>query len=197
MTQMYVIGEDSLCCALGARLVTDVLMWSLPASPVNTSGVTKLIASLPRYRNLPQLHPVLCVADTDGKCALHLVTTWLPNPVAGFFLRLAVREAESWLLADADAFADFFQVSLNSIPRRPEELPDPKGKIVNLACKSKRREIRQEVVSAFDRSKPGAGYNLHLGAFASQQWNARRAAENSPSLSRALRRLGELGAHHG
>ncbi len=63
---------------------------------------------------------------------------------------------------------------------------------MRLAGKARHRPIRQEMVSLLDQNKPGVGYNMHLCAFAAQHWSPLRAAERSPSLARALRRLQEL-----
>jgi hypothetical protein len=42
MKQILVVGEDPLTCALGERLVAELLPeWSVPFSPINTKGITK------------------------------------------------------------------------------------------------------------------------------------------------------------
>jgi len=195
MSQMYVIGEDAISCALGKRLVTDVLGWALAQPAVNTQGITKLVKALPRYARLASQHPVLCVADTDGKCAADLVSLWLPAFASPrFLLRLAVIEAEGWLLADQEGFSEFFKLSAAKVPRSPDIIPDAKRKLLDLARSSGKRAIRSEVVSSLDSSKPGNGYSLHLCDFAVNHWNPSRAAQRSPSLARAINRLTDLNA---
>lgn len=194
MGQMFVVGEDGLSCTLGIRLVGGVLGWSLAQPAVDTKGVTKLVAALPRYAQLARLAPVLCIADTDGKCAVNLIRDWTPTHAPDdLILRLAVAEAESWLLADAVEFADFLGVPERRLPDRPDELADPKGALLKLARSSRRRIIRQEVVSAANPAKQGVGYNAHLREFVAHRWQPRRAANHSPSLARAVQRLGALG----
>lgn len=193
MGQIYVIGEDALSCALGARLITEVLGWSLAQPAVNTKGVTQLRRSIARYTGLACIHPVLCLADTDRGCALKLRQEWLPDAVSDqFLLRLAVTESESWVMADREALANFFDVAMRLVPDRPDEELDAKRTILNLARRSSRRNIRQELVSALDANKPGTGYNLHLCEFVNGYWRPDKAIENSPSLARAVRRLTEL-----
>jgi hypothetical protein len=195
MSRILVVGEDSLCCALGERLVQACLpRWKLPLPPIDTKGVTKLQAALPRYiEHATHVQPVLCVADTDGSCAAGLVQAWLPRKSCDrLLLRLAVTEAEGWALADASAFAGAFAVPLNKIPRSPDDIRDAKGTVLTLARRSKKRSIRDEVVSSADPSKPGAGYNLHLCSFVRNHWNVREAAQRSPSLQRAVQRLAAL-----
>jgi hypothetical protein len=198
MSRILVVGEDALCCALGERLVAACLPgWQLAQTSIDTKGVTKLQPSLPRYLDLARnLHPVLCIADTDGQCAVEWLGRWLPQAHDSLVMRLAITEAESWVLADRQGFAQTLEVPLNKLPQCPDEESDPKRLILTLVKKSKIRLFRDEVVSSNDPSKPGTGYNLHLGAFVRSRWNARRAAQHSPSLARAVNRLERLGVEH-
>jgi hypothetical protein len=118
---------------------------------------------------------------------------WLPHGAVGrFVIRLAVPEAESWLLADRDAVSQFIGVPVGRIPFHPDTLADAKQTVLQLARQSKVREIRSEIVSTLNSRTPGTGYNTHLCKFVKQHWCAARAAEHSPSLSKALRRLAEF-----
>lgn len=198
MSRILVVGEDALSAALGERLVAAGLPgWAMPLPAINTGGVTKLVKALPRYVEQSRyVQPVLCVADTDGSCAVTLLGKWLPRGAPEHFvLRLAVSEVESWILADRSALADHFKIPSARIPTLPDELADPKRELLHLARRSGRRLIRQEVVSAQDASKPGPGYNLHLRDFVARHWDAGRAAGYSPSLARALARVAALGNH--
>lgn len=180
-----------LCCALGEQLVRAALpTWSFARDSINTAGVTKLVAALPRLANLARnLYPVLCVADTDGNCVRHLLSKWLPvSPPSTFALRLAVNEAESWLLGDRKAIAKFLDIPLAKIPSQPETLSDPKTVLLQLARRSRSRTLRSEMINR-DGTKPGAGYVLHLSEFARTSWSAARAAEGCPSLRRAMQNL--------
>ncbi|NCN72048.1 MAG: DUF4276 family protein [Rhodoferax sp.] len=195
MKRILVVGEDALCCALGERLVAAGLPgWQLARPSIDTKGVTKLVPALMRYvEQAKHVQPVLCIADTDGKCAVTLCRAWLPeNRHDRFVLRLAHTEAESWLLADREGFAKALAVPLNKLPQNPDEESDPKRLVLSLVRRSKDRLFRNEVISAVDPSKPGTGYNLHLGSFVRTQWNARRGAQCSPSLTRALKRVQAL-----
>jgi hypothetical protein len=198
MRRILIVGEDSLCCALGERLVASCLpSWKLAGPAIDTRGITKLLPALPRYaQQARHVQPVLCIADTDGQCAVDLRARWLPVPTEHrmLLLRLAVTEAESWLIADREGAAQALAIPLTRLPHRPDEEPDPKGLILTLAARSKKRAIREEVVSTGNRNKPGSGYNLHLSTFVRSHWDARRAALVSPSLARAVKRIGELKA---
>lgn len=190
------IGEDKITCALGMKLVSHALpSWSLATGEaINTGGVTKLVPNLPRYvLQAEHVQPVLCIADTDGECPVTLLTSWLPrNAGSKFLLRLAVTEGESWVLSDRLGTAEFFGLAQKSIPRQPDSLVDPKREVLRLARSSRVRVLRQEVVSLQDPNKPGVGYNLHMSRFVAEKWNVGRAADESPSLRRAVARLAEL-----
>jgi len=189
MSQILVIGEDKLCCTLGERLVAAALpTWKLAAPPIDTGGITKLVPNLPRYiQQATHVQPVLCIADTDNKCAKKLLSAWRPSHTPNsFLLRLAVTEAESWVLADRRGFADIFRVAMNKLPANLDDEQDPKRLILSLIANSKKRLFRDDMISQSDRSKPGAGYNFHLSTFVRSHWDIQRATEHSPSLRRAL-----------
>lgn len=195
MSQVLVVGEDSLCCALGEKLVKVALpRWRLAGPLVNTKGVTKLVASMWRYAEQARyVQPVLCIADTDGQCAVDLLHTWLPpGDVSSFLLRLAVTEAESWVLADRSGFASTFQIPANKLPTAPDDVADPKRLLLSVMAKSKKRVFRDEMIAQTDASKPGSGYNLHLCDFVRSRWDVEQARAFSPSLNRAYARIQRL-----
>lgn len=195
MKRMLVVGEDELSCSLGQQLVAQLLPdWTLSRAPINKRGVTKLIPELPRFVEQSRFQPVLCVADTDRMCPVQWLKKWSPRHFPErFFLRLAVPEAESWVLADRQGVSEFFKVSTAQINPNPEQLEDPKREVLRLARKSKVRQIRDEMVSVTDINRVGSGYNTHLSALVRENWRAMRASERSSSLERAIRRLTEFG----
>lgn len=195
MTRILVVGEDGLCCALGERLVGEALPnWSLSKEPINTGGITKLIPSLGRYAQQAQyVQPVLCVADTDGECAVKLRKNWLPvGAPAEFVLRLAVSEAESWLLADRLAIAQFFGIDPSNVRDDPDSLQDAKLEMLRLARRAS-GSLRREMVSDIDPQRPGTGYNTHLRRFVLNHWRPSEAKTRSESLARALVSVAQLG----
>jgi hypothetical protein len=196
MSSLVLVGEDDLCCALGERLIAETLPdWTLAVAPINKRGVSKLKADLPRYvQQALHVQPVLCVADTDGACAVTLCQEWLPHAVPqGFLLRLAVTESEAWVMADRSAFASALGVSVASVPRDPETLLDAKREVLGLAARSSKRRVKEEMLSMQDINKPGTGYNKHLCTFVRQGWRAAIAREASASLDRAILALERLG----
>lgn len=186
-----VVGEDSLCCSLGERLVSSFLPeWRLAGPSIDTKGRTKLAPKMVSYlEQARHVQPVLCIADTDGECPALLHRSWLCRPIDQLLLRFAVVEAESWLLADRKGLADALKVPLSGIPREPDAEGDPKRVILNLSRKSTNRTVREELVSPSNPSRAGTGYGFHLSQFVRHKWNPVVAAEASPSLARAIRRL--------
>lgn len=193
MEHIQLIGEDRLCCALGKKLINEVLGWPLASEPIDTQGITKLRASIGRYREVAKRFPVLCIADVDRGCAVRISDELRGTlPPAGFMLRLAVREAESWVLADGDRLAEFFGISPARVPLRPDDELDPKLSVLGLARHAKVGCLRREMISEFNANKPGSGYNFHLSKFVDTHWSPVRAAANSPSLARAVEKLEAL-----
>lgn len=192
MNDLLIVGEDALCCSLGERIVGEAMPgWRVHGQPFSTGGVTKLWAALPRYvEQARHVRPVVCIADTDNGCPVDLKVQHLPpGSPPGFFLRLAVPEAECWVLADRMAVASYLQISAQSIANAPEQLADAKQEVLRLAKKSKVRQFREEMVSGGNPLKQGAGYNVHLRGLVRSAWSPGRAAENSPSLQRTMAKL--------
>lgn len=195
MKRILIVGEDTLCCALGERLVAQALPgWTIAGPPIDTKGITRLVANLPRYaRQARDLWPVLCIGDSDGQCVKRLLAKWRPKEAPdGFMLRLAVAEAESWLLADRHGFAKGLGVPLNKLPHSADALADPKLALLGLIARSSKRAFRDEIVSQRDPTRRGVGYNVHLSAFVRAHWDACRGSECSSSLARAWLRVRAL-----
>ena len=132
--------------------------------------------------------PILVLTDLDrGKCAPLLIAEWLPNPKHNnLIFRVAVREIESWLLADRDNVAKFLGVSLSDLPLNPDEILDPKKLVINIAKKSRKRNVRKAIVPARkSTAKIGPDYNGMLSFFVQSDWSLNNAIKFSPSLSRA------------
>ena len=133
------------------------------------------------------------------------IKTLLPelasDPVAADELRrecfrLAVHAAESWLLADAANLAAFLGVSIARLPGDPDRLPDPKGTLVALACHSRKRIVREDMVPRRgSRTRVGPGYASRIMEFAGNDWQPKTAARNSASLAGCLAALRQWRRH--
>lgn len=143
------------------------------------------------WNNAARGQPFIVLTDLDTMtCPSELINQWLSSPRhPNLLFRVAVREVESWLLADRKHIAEFLGIPASRVPLVPDGLGDPKGTIVVLAQKS-RKDIRSRLVPRRDSTaKQGPDYNACLGQFVTSAWDVKSASENSPSLARTLDRL--------
>jgi hypothetical protein len=107
--------------------------------------------------------------------------------------RVAVRQVESWLLADRERLAKFLAVSTAKIPPVPEAINNPKNTVIELARQSRRREIREDMVPRPGSARAvGPAYTARLIEFViggERGWRPDVAARHSESLNRSLRCL--------
>lgn len=190
---MIVAVEDVLSEAVVRKLVGEVRP-DLSISIVMRKNGRGYIQSRARDLNrTARSFPVLILADLDRPepCPADLIQGWLAAPpAANLLFRVAVMEIESWIMADREAFAGFLGVPSHRIPLNTDAIAQPKELIVSLARKSRRKDIREDLVPAAGGTAIiGPGFNPRLGAFVATQWNAETAAHASSSLRRAADRL--------
>jgi hypothetical protein len=136
--------------------------------------------------------PILLLTDLDQHpCPSDLIRDWLDNePHANLLFRIAVREIESWLLADREGFANFLRISAANIPLQPDQVPDPKRTLVNLARRSRSRTLRESIAPRVGSTAvQGPDYNGCLIEFVRNQWSREAAVERSPSLKRTWEKM--------
>jgi hypothetical protein len=132
------------------------------------------------------------ITDLDTyPCPAALIEEWIPRyRHANLLLRVAVREVESWVLADPANLSVFLRVNSSTIPRNPDSLPDPKAVLVDAASRSRSREIRSRVAPRRgSTAKQGPDYNACLIQFVYGAWSIDTAMAASPSLERTVTRL--------
>ncbi len=164
------------------------------------SGFGYLRKNLRAFNQASRKTPFLVLTDLDAAaCAPTLMAEWkLEDPHPHLLFRIAVREVESWVLADRGAFAAFFGIVQQRIPQMPDALDDPKQALLGLVAACKTRELRDAVVRHNGRRlHVGRDYNGTLGAFVWSRWNSLRAARNSDSLKRTLQALDKLAERQG
>ena len=155
-------------------------------------GKTHLRQKIQGYNNAARFSSWMVLVDLDHEedCAPRMKENWLSDPAENLCFRVAVREVEAWLLADADTLASYLSVARSRMPSDPEHLPDPKRTIVNLARRSRRREIREGLVPRMEsRREVGPTYTSQLVEYVKSDWRPDLAAQRSESLLRAIRCL--------
>ena len=141
--------------------------------------------------------PVLALRDLDqdAPCPGELVARILPNRNSRLLLRICIRESETWLMADAAAYAKFCGLKETQIPKKLEDIADPKQLILNWANTGQASKLKRHVD---ERRKIGVPNVALLGEwhaeFAANHWDPIKAAKSgrSASLTKALTRLREL-----
>lgn len=144
------------------------------------------------FNNAAQGTPFVVLTDLNHyECAPLLVQEWLPLPRhPNLIFRVAVREVEAWVMADRSQFARFLRIRESSVPTAVEELGDAKKALLDLGAKSPNRKLRRDLCPPPGSLRvQGPDYNGRLGAFVAQRWAPANAANNSPSLARALEKL--------
>lgn len=155
-------------------------------------GFGYLKNTAPGWNRAARSVPFLLLTDLDScPCPSELMGDWLNQPRHhNFIFRIAVREVETWILADIQNFANFIGLSVAKLPQSPELLSDPKKVLVELAAKSKKKAIRTRLApKPGSTAKQGPEYNQCLGEFVINHWNPQSASANSPSLARCIRAL--------
>ena len=130
--------------------------------------------------------------DSPQNCPPQLIQSWVKAPLnSGFFLRVAVMEIESWIMADRSALAEFLSIPEHRIPSNTDDIDNPKEFLVSLAGRSKRKRLRDQLVPApgATTAKVGPEYNSRFSEFVQVHWDLERAAVASPSLKRTLDRI--------
>jgi hypothetical protein len=162
------------------------------------NGKSTVLRRLRGYNHAARFSPwvVLIDLDEDAQCAPPYRAAVLPHTASLMCFRIAVREIEAWLLADPGRLAEFLGVTASRVPTHPESIQDPKRTMVDLARRSRRRDIREDMVP-----RPGSGravgpaYTSRLIEFVADSprgWRPEVAARSSNSLERCLACLRRL-----
>jgi hypothetical protein len=195
--KIAVVAEDQLTQAVLHKCISEVLPTYSVARTDVKGGRGNVQRELAAYAALAQVMPVLIGVDLDSDdCAPTLLGGWgrLP-PKAGLLLRVAVREIEAWVLADQKRVASFIGAAPKDVPKRPDQLTDPKRSLLELARTHAASELKADLVPRnYDALYPriGRAYNLRLCELVEKKWRPHVAREKSESLERALVALEQL-----
>ncbi|MBN2208807.1 MAG: DUF4276 family protein [Candidatus Coatesbacteria bacterium] len=152
-------------------------------------GFSYLKKRIGRFNNAAKGTPFIVLTDLDrAECAPALVKDWLKAPKHhNLIFRVAVKEVESWIIADRSALASFLGIKREVVPEMPDKLDDPKEALVGLARKSRKTDLRDAIVpTQGSKVKRGPDYNATVGRFVKNCWDAKAAMKASPSLRRTF-----------
>lgn len=128
--------------------------------------------------------------DSGIACAPDVVRDWVPHRKRGMIFRVVVREIESWILADRFGIAAFLSVAEHRVPLNPENEPDPKLALVNLARRSRRKTLKNAIIPENGMSGvTGRLYTTEVRRFVFDHWSVPNAMMNAPSLRKCVERL--------
>lgn len=184
--------EDALTESLTLKILKAIPTEYATRTIYNRGGYGYLKRTINGFNNAAKGTPFLVGTDLDRyDCPPALISDWLTHPQHhNLLIRVAVREAEAWVLADRDNFANFLGIRSVAIPDDVETLPDPKAALIQLARKARKKKLRDDICPPLNStSRVGPNYNARLGGFVIESWNPAIARLSSPSLDRAMNRL--------
>ena len=194
MHHINLIYEDDLSEAVMTKLLMCCDDEFLIHNTYSGHGFGYLKSNIKGFNQASNVLPHFMLTDLDNfECPPQLINEWIDFPVhPKFIFRIAVREVEAWLLADVEGLSNFFKVSSAIFPQQPENEDDPKGKLIQIAKRSRIRSIREDIVPINENAAIGPNYNGRLTEFVYNIWNIKLAMERSKSLKRTFLKLESL-----
>lgn len=186
-----VVAEDLLTQAVLHKCIAEYLPeHSIVRSEVK-GGRGNVQRQLRAYAALAARIPVLIGVDLDGDgCAPGLLASWAMSysPDPRLLIRVAVREVESWVLADRKQIARLIRAQSDDITRDPDALDDPKLFFLTLARATPDMELKSDLVPRNFGIHPriGPAYNPRMCKFVQEKWRPHVAERRSKSLARTL-----------
>lgn len=193
MIPIAVATEDELSEAIALRLISEVQQPHEVTHKLRRGGFGYLRSKMDSWCQMAEHQVMMVLTDLDrANCLVEFRDQWLadrPLP-ASLVFRIAVREVESWVLADHQAMRELVGKK-GVLPPQPDVLPDPKQALLALG-KTAPKSVRNDLIKTIDgQLHQGVGYNARLTYWINTVWNPERAAERSPSLARARIRIQE------
>ena len=194
---IYVVSEDLLGRHVAEKIIKNCRPDFKPYPIGACRGKSSVLKKLPDYNKSADKMIFFVVVDLDNeRCVVDFIKQYVRRmPLnKGLLFRIAVREIESWLLADRTGFCKRFKIPKQKLPKNPDSLEDPKRFLVNIIrqyCKD--RNYRENIVpQKTTGALVGPAYNPSLIQFIENDWNIERAGQSSSSLKRAVKALKNL-----
>lgn len=204
MADIIIAGEDTVTREIIKRLI-EYAGLNINISREEPIRGGKILESLPKYNILGL--PVIALIDLDdADCPVSLLNNiFHQTPINNnLLLRIAVDEAESWLMADKEGFSQYLSIPFDKIPAnksldskndRNIELRFPYKPSLylmrELASISSNTELKKQLTPK-EGAKKGPEYNTAITPFIREKWDIKNAMRNSYSLQKAIQRIGEF-----
>jgi len=176
--------EDALSEAIARKILSQSGQLYEVGVCYNRGGAGYLKKMIKPFNHAAKGIPYFVLTDLDQvECPPVLIADWLPNPRHhNLLFRVAVREVEAWVLAHRNAIAKFLSIREELIPQNVDEIIDPKQFLVNLARKSRNRNIRESIVPVpKSTAQVGRDYNGQMVYFVEKYWQLLEAKVHSPA----------------
>jgi hypothetical protein len=189
--RLGLVAEDKLTQAILRKCVAHYLPNHQVVRSDVEGGRGNVQRKLKAYAALARTLPVVVCVDLDSdECPPSLLKSWEPHfsRAPALLLRIAVREVESWVLADRKRFAQFIDAQSDDITNNPDSLDDPKRYLLELTRATAKPELKNDLLPRNFNKHPriGPAYNLRMCEFVQKKWRPHVAAERSESLARAV-----------
>src|SRR5712692_6857595 len=124
--------EDALTESLALKILRTIPIEYATRTVYNRGGNGYLKRTIDGFNNAAKGVPFLVGTDLDRyECPSALIDDWLTHPKHhNLLIRVAVQEAEAWVLADRDSFANFIGINVTRVPDDVEALPNPKEALI-------------------------------------------------------------------
>ncbi|WP_353144322.1 DUF4276 family protein [Acinetobacter pragensis] len=190
MAHFFLACEDQLSSSFCLQLIQNYFPSSTYNPIIVTGGTGELRKKVQAFANISKIpeKATLILTDLDQCQSVEsLIEEWKEGKEYSdtFFIYVAVREIESWVLADADAFSQWSGIPKSKIPQNPDNEQDVKQTLLNIVKKYGSTSIKNDLlpVKGAVTSRVGIAYNSSLVSFVSNYWSIQRAKLNSPSLN--------------
>lgn len=190
MIDIAIATEDFLSEAVIIKIIRSIDKFNISLS-LGREGCGYLTKKINNFNKMAERQKVLVVLDLDNNNSpdeyIRDITRNENVIHENLLFSIPVKEIESWILADKQGISSFLDIPEARIDRNPDELMDPKEKIISLA-RTCRNRVAKDGIPPKPRaiSKVGLSYNTLLIDFVNNHWSIERAAVNSPSLNRTL-----------
>ena len=208
MTEVFIVGEDPVTQEILRRLIKDYAPNLVVKNTLPARG-SEIKSKMENFNKFSQSYPVILLSDLDTDDCAPLakanLTKKMSKQNANFIINIAVDEAEAWLFADREGFAEYLEIAEDHMPvaslqkfggskRRIEmDIPLKASYFLThtLIKETKNKDLLAQLL-AEGKSCKGREYNSALLPYIRTKWNAENARKNSYSLDRTILRIQSL-----
>ena len=188
------VFEDAISEFIMLKILNSFDKKFSPAFSYLGNGFGYIKSNIKGFNQAAIATPFFILADLDNyTCPSSLINDWLKlPPKPNLIFRVAVKEVETWLLADIEGFSKFIGVAEVNFPDNPELEQDPKQTLIRLVRRSRKRNIKEDIIPKNDKAKIGPNYNERLIEYVSDFWDLNRALKRANSLQRTYNCLSKF-----